>query len=112
MVARFPRDHRPRPRDPRPAATSAGAGGAGDPGGLWEGTLSVGQLAAARFPKLVISGNHSRAFEAVCDALAGRLQARRAYVTGAGHATPDTGDAFNETLASFIGTSSPRSPCH
>src|SRR5262249_44884720 len=31
----------------------------------WEGELSVDQLAAARFPKLVISGNHSRAFEAV-----------------------------------------------
>ena len=40
----------------------------------WEGELPVGQLAAASFPKLVISGNHSPAFEAVCDALTARLQ--------------------------------------
>ena len=64
--------------------------------------LAVGRLAAASFPKLVISGNHSPAFEAVCDALAAGLKAQRAYVSGAGHATPDTGDAFNETLEAFI----------
>jgi hypothetical protein len=50
----------------------------------------------------VISGGHSPAFEAVCDALAAALHARREYVTGAGHATPDTGDAFNQTLEAFI----------
>ena len=72
----------------------------------WEGELPVGSLAAASFPKLVISGNHSPAFEAVCDALAARLQAQRAYVTGAGHATPETGDVFNETLEAFIRTAS------
>ena len=70
----------------------------------WEGDLPVGRLAAASFPKLVISGNHSPAFEAVCDALAARLRARRAHVTGAGHATPETGDAFNEILEAFICT--------
>jgi pimeloyl-ACP methyl ester carboxylesterase len=70
----------------------------------WEGELPVGRLAAASFPKLVISGNHSAAFEAVCDALAAALRGRRAHVTGAGHATPDTGDAFNETLETFIRT--------
>jgi pimeloyl-ACP methyl ester carboxylesterase len=68
----------------------------------WEGELPVGQLAAARFPKLVISGNHSPAFEDVCDSLAARLRAQRAHVTGAGHATPGTGTAFNDTLESFI----------
>jgi hypothetical protein len=50
----------------------------------------------------VISGHHSPAFEAVCDALAARLKAQRAHVSGARHATPDTGDAFNETLEAFI----------
>ena len=68
----------------------------------WEGELPVDRLAVAPFPKLVISGNHSPAFEAVCDALAARLPAQRAYVTGAGHATPETGDVFNETLEAFI----------
>jgi pimeloyl-ACP methyl ester carboxylesterase len=52
----------------------------------WQGELPVGPLAAASFPKLVISGNHSPAFEAVCDALAARLKAQRAHVSGAGHA--------------------------
>lgn len=70
----------------------------------WQGELPVDQLAAASFPTLVISGNHSAAFEAVCDALTARLRARRAHVTGAGHATPETGDAFNETLEAFICT--------
>jgi pimeloyl-ACP methyl ester carboxylesterase len=70
----------------------------------WQGELPVGRLAAASFPKLVISGNHSPAFEAVCDALAARLKAQRAHVTGAGHATPETGDAFNETVEAFICT--------
>jgi hypothetical protein len=44
----------------------------------------------------VISSNHSPAFEAVCDALAARLRAQRAYVVGAGHATPETDDTFNK----------------
>jgi pimeloyl-ACP methyl ester carboxylesterase len=70
----------------------------------WQGELPVARLAAASFPTLVISGNHSPAFEAVCDALAASLRARRAHITGAGHATPETGDAFNETLEAFIGT--------
>jgi pimeloyl-ACP methyl ester carboxylesterase len=76
----------------------------------WEGELPVGQLAAASFPKLVISGDHSPAFEAVCDALAARLQAQRAHLPGAGHATPETGDAFNETLEAFICTTPRRDP--
>ena len=70
----------------------------------WEGELPVDQLAAAPFPKLVISGDHSLAFEAVCDALAARLPARRAHVTGAGHATPEAGDAFNQALETFLRT--------
>jgi pimeloyl-ACP methyl ester carboxylesterase len=74
----------------------------------WEGELPVGPLAAAWFPKLVISGNHSPAFEDVCDCLAARLRAQRAHVTGAGHATPGTGTAFNDTLESFIRAASSR----
>jgi len=70
----------------------------------WRGELPVGPLATASFPTLVISGNHSPAFEAVCDALTALLQAQRAHVTGAGHATPETGDAFNKTLQAFICT--------
>jgi pimeloyl-ACP methyl ester carboxylesterase len=71
----------------------------------WEVELPVGELASASFPKLVISGDHNPVFEDICDSLAERLCAQRAHVAGAGHATPDTGDAFNRTLDAFIQTS-------
>jgi pimeloyl-ACP methyl ester carboxylesterase len=68
----------------------------------WTLDLPLDALAAAPFPKLVISGNHSPAFEAVCDALAERLGAERAYVLGAKHTTPHAGAAFNERLEAFL----------
>jgi hypothetical protein len=70
----------------------------------WEGELPIDEIAAASFPKLVISGDHSPAFEAVCDSLAERLVAQRAHVVGARHTTPHTGAAFNETLETFMRT--------
>jgi pimeloyl-ACP methyl ester carboxylesterase len=70
----------------------------------WEVQLPVGELASTSFPKLVISGDHNPAFEAICDSLAADLHAERAHVAGAGHATPDTGDSFNRTLKQFIKT--------
>lgn len=107
------RSARPQGGDSQPAAARAGAGvrairAVRRP--PWEGELPVEQLAEAPFPKLVISGDHSPAFEAVCDALAARLQAQRAHLPGAGHATPETGDAFNETLEAFICTAPRRDP--
>jgi hypothetical protein len=72
----------------------------------WEGELPVSRLAEASFPKLVISGDHSNVFEAICDSLAARLRAERRHVAGAGHATPDTGEPFNRTIARFIGAAS------
>jgi len=68
----------------------------------WELTLPLAALADAPFPKLVISGDHSPAFEAVCDALATRLGAERAHVTGAKHTTPHAGAAFNTRLETFL----------
>jgi pimeloyl-ACP methyl ester carboxylesterase len=68
----------------------------------WRVELPLEEVAAAPFPKLVISGDHSPAFEAVCDALAERLGARRAQVIGAGHTTPHAGPRFNETLEAFL----------
>lgn len=43
----------------------------------WEGDLPVDRLAAAPFPKLVISGKHSPVFEAVCNVLAARRPGSR-----------------------------------
>ena len=43
----------------------------------WEAEIPVEALAAATFPKLVISGDHSPVFDAVCDSLAEEIGAER-----------------------------------
>jgi pimeloyl-ACP methyl ester carboxylesterase len=68
----------------------------------WEGELHLEELARTAFPKLVISGDHSAVFEALCDHLADKLHAERAHVPGAGHTTPHAGRPFNDTLEEFI----------
>jgi pimeloyl-ACP methyl ester carboxylesterase len=68
----------------------------------WEAEIPVERLAAADFPVLVISGGHSDAFEAVCDALADALSAERAVITGRGHTVPSTGEPYNERLKAFL----------
>lgn len=89
---------------PPPLADGARAVRAYGEGRPWTLELPLDQLAAAPFPKLVISGDHSPAFEAVCDALAERLGAERAHVTGARHTTPHAADAFNAQLERFLRT--------
>jgi len=59
------------------------------------------ELAAAPWPKLVVSGAHNEAFDAVCDVLEERLGAERAVVPGAGH-NPQLADGFNERLLEFL----------
>ena len=51
---------------------------------------------------LVISGGHSPAFEAVCDALAEGVGAERAMIPGRGHTVPSTGEPYNERLEAFL----------
>jgi pimeloyl-ACP methyl ester carboxylesterase len=53
-----------------------------------EAELPLDELAATSFPKLVISGAHHPAFDAVCDVLEQRLGAERAVLPGAGHSIP------------------------
>src|SRR5213078_2937597 len=48
-------------------------------------------LREGAFPKLLVSGGHSPAFDAVCDTLERDLGAERAVVTGAGHSVQRTG---------------------
>ena len=67
-----------------------------------EAVISFDELAGAPFPKLVVSGGHSSAFEAVCDVLEERLGAERAVLPGAGHSVQRLGEPFNERLASFV----------
>jgi len=55
----------------------------------------------AGVPALVVSGGHHPGLEAICDAVAGRLAARRERVEGAGHAV-QRAPGFNEVLAGFL----------
>jgi pimeloyl-ACP methyl ester carboxylesterase len=65
---------------------------------MWDGELPLAELAAASFPKLVVSGGHSAGLDAICDDLAQRIGARRAVVEGAGHEIQFTGAAINDVL--------------
>ena len=67
----------------------------------WEAEIPLNDLAATPFRKLVISGGHGAAFDAVCDLLVERLGALRAVLPGAGHSPQRLGEPFNELLASF-----------
>jgi pimeloyl-ACP methyl ester carboxylesterase len=67
-----------------------------------EAVIPLDELARAPFPKLVISGGHSAAFEAVCDVLEERLGAERAVLPGAGHSVQRLGEPFNELLTTFV----------
>jgi len=68
----------------------------------WEAEPPLDELAAAPWPKLVVSGAHSEAFDAVCDVLEERLSAERAVLPGAGHSVPRLGEPFNAVLSAFV----------
>ncbi|HKV84407.1 MAG TPA: alpha/beta hydrolase [Ktedonobacterales bacterium] len=68
----------------------------------WEATIPLDALAAASFPKLVVSGGWSPAFETICDTLDQRLPAERAVIRGAGHPVQMIGELFNERLLAFL----------
>jgi pimeloyl-ACP methyl ester carboxylesterase len=67
-----------------------------------EAVIPFDDLASAPFPKLVVSGGHSAAFDAVCDVLEERLGAERAVLPGAGHSVQRLGEPFNELVTSFV----------
>jgi hypothetical protein len=67
----------------------------------WEAEIPFDHLAGAPFPKLVLSGAHSDAFDAVCDVLEERLDAERAVLPGAGHSI-QRAPGFNERLEQFL----------
>ena len=69
--------------------------------GPWEADPPLDALRAAPFPKLVVSGAHSPAFDAVCDVLERRLGAEQALLPGAAH-DPQRAPGFNEVLAEFL----------
>jgi hypothetical protein len=61
----------------------------------------VAALAAESFPKLVISGAHHPAFDAICDVLEERIGAERAVLPGAGHSIPRA-PGYDERLLEFL----------
>lgn len=67
-----------------------------------EAVIPFDDLGRAPFPKLVVSGGHSPALEAVCDVLEERLGARRAVLPGAGHSVQRLGGPFNALLTDFV----------
>lgn len=79
---------------------------------FWDANLPLAELAAASFPKLVVSGGHSVGFDAICDDLAERIGASRIAVEGAGHEIQFTGTLLNQALLTLwrTGRSSSVSP--
>ena len=65
---------------------------------IWSDDLPLAELAAASFPKLVVSGGHSAGFDAICDDLASRIGASRQTITGAGHEVQFIGEPINDAL--------------
>jgi pimeloyl-ACP methyl ester carboxylesterase len=64
----------------------------------WGAVIPHEALTAATWPKLVVSGGHSRIFDLVCDVLQRQLPARREVFRGAGHSIPRLGGPVNECL--------------
>jgi pimeloyl-ACP methyl ester carboxylesterase len=95
------------PPSPLPHAIEQGARTLMLERGPWEAEIPVAELRAARFPKLVVSGAHHKAFDAICDALERTLDAERADLPGAGHSA-QRAPGFNETLADFLSRASGR----
>jgi pimeloyl-ACP methyl ester carboxylesterase len=93
--------------DPLPPALEAGARAALAERPPNEAEIPLDELAATPFPKLVVSGGHSAAFDAVCDVLEERLGAQRAVLPGAGHSIPRVGEPLNALLEAFVGARHP-----
>jgi pimeloyl-ACP methyl ester carboxylesterase len=66
-----------------------------------EAEIDLDALAAAHLPSMVVSGDHHEGIEALCDALAEKLGARRELLPGAGHAVPRA-PGFNRVLEDFL----------
>ena len=89
------------PPSPLPPDLEQGARALAVERGPWEAEIPLAALAATPFPKLVVSGAHHPAFDAICDTLERELGAERAVLPGYGHAVQRHPD-FNAVLADFV----------
>jgi pimeloyl-ACP methyl ester carboxylesterase len=89
------------PPSPLPPALEQGARALMVERGPWEAEIPLARLADTSFPKLVVSGAHHAAFDAICDVLERKLDAERAVLPGYGHTVQRHPD-FNGVLADFV----------
>ena len=89
------------PPSPLPPDLERGARALMRERGPWEADIPLAALRAAPFPKLVVSGAHHPAFDAICDVLERELAAERAVLPGAGHSA-QAAPGFNDLLADFL----------
>lgn len=89
------------PPTPLPPDLAQGAQALTVERGPWEAEIPLEELAAAPFPKLVVSGAHLSAFDTICDVLERELPAERAVLPGFGHVV-QLHPEFNDVLAAFV----------
>jgi pimeloyl-ACP methyl ester carboxylesterase len=89
------------PPSPLPPELEQGARALMVERGPWEAEMPLDTLAAAPFPKLVVSGHHHPAFDGICDVLQERLPAERVVLEGYGH-TVQRHPEFNVRLTDFV----------
>jgi hypothetical protein len=89
------------PPSPLPPELEQGGRALMDERGPWEAEIPLAALRAAPFPKLVVSGAHHAAFDAICDVLERELRAERAVLPGAGHSA-QAAPGFNDVLVDFL----------
>ena len=89
------------PPSPLPPALEQGTRALMAERGPWEAEIPLAELRALPFPKLVVSGGHHAAFDAICDVLERELAAERAVLPRAGHAV-QRAPGFNDVLADFL----------
>ncbi len=89
------------PPSPLPPDLAQGAQALQVERGPWEAEIPLAELSATSFPKLVVSGAHHPAFDAICDVLERELLAERLVLPGHGHVV-QLHPAFNEALSDFV----------
>ena len=75
--------------------------------GPWEAEIPLAELASLSLPTLVVSGDHSRAYEAICDVLERELDAERVVIPGHGH-NPQLSPAFTAALLDVVARAATR----
>lgn len=68
----------------------------------WKVDVPIGAIADAAFPKLVVTGGWSGAFDAICRRIADLLETDLHVLTGAGHGVQKVGAPFNSLLMRLV----------